>query len=46
MNIKPYLDNININISHSDDYYLLVASNYEIVDIERVKNYNPSILKN
>ena len=43
---KPYLDNLNISISHSDNYYLFATSNYEIgIDIERVKNYNPNILK-
>ena len=43
---KPYLDNINLSITHCDNYYLLAVSNYEIgIDVERVKNYNPSILK-
>lgn len=45
-NGKPIIDNINFSVSHCDEYVLLAISNKKVgIDIEKVKDYNPQLLK-
>ena len=43
---KPYIDNINFNISHSHDYVIVGLSNNNIgIDIEKIRKINLNIAK-
>ena len=40
---KPFINNINFNISHSHDYVIVATSNKNIgIDIEMIRDYNPT----
>ena len=40
---KPFINNINFNISHSHDYVIVAASDKNIgIDIEMIRDYNPT----
>lgn len=45
-NGKPYTNNINFSVSHSDEYVVVAFSNRRIgIDIEKIKDYNHLLLK-
>lgn len=42
---KPYKDNIEFSLSHSNEYAILATSDSPIgIDIERIKDINPSLI--
>lgn len=42
---KPYKDNIEFSLSHSNEYVILATSDSPIgIDIERIKDINPSLI--
>ena len=42
---KPYKDNIEFSLSHSNEYVILATSNSPIgIDIEKIKDINPNLI--
>lgn len=42
---KPYKDNVEFSLSHSNEYVILATSNSPIgIDIEKIKDINPNLI--